>query len=183
MNDYKRLHHMNSKIIIADSSSLILLTRAGLMGYLLKGFQVMIPQAVFEECANAEALKKFEDAGVIAAWVKGKKIKVKEPARPLPGVVFKMDRGEKEALALCLEFPGSLFLSDDGSAIKAAKHFKIAFTVSPLVALDLYRRRTIDYEAARLAIEKLSILGRYLPHFIADILGRLENLRQKNQGG
>lgn len=169
------------KLVVADASSLILLTRVDLTEPLLKRFQVFIPEAVYQECVNHETLKKFPDALAIQQWVQDKKMEVKIVETRAIEFVYKMNQGEKEAMALSLEYPESPLLSDDGNAIKMSKFLKKPFMISPLVALDLYKLEEISFESAKKAIEKLSIFGRYLPNLIADVLMMLEVSRMEKE--
>ncbi len=64
------------EFIVADSCSLILLAKCGLLGILSGHFSVSIPQAVFNEVVNKDTIKKFEDAKIISSLVSEKKVRV-----------------------------------------------------------------------------------------------------------
>lgn len=165
------------KLIAADASSLILLTRVDLMAIVLEEFQVMIPERVYQECVNDETLKRFPDALAIQQWAHDKKLEVKKVDTHKHEFLHKVNQGEKEAIVLSLEYPESILLTDDGNAVKIAGYLKKSFIISPLVVLDLYQLEKISYETARKSIEKLSIIGRYLPNLIADIFLMLESAK------
>ena len=169
------------KLIIADASSLILLARVDLMEILLEEFRVVIPEAVYEECVNEETLKRFPDALAIQQWVQDKKLEVRKANLRKAEFVHLMSQGEREALALSLEHSESTLLCDDGKAIKIARYLKKPFIISPLVVLDLYKLEKIAYETAKKAIEKLSIIGRYLPNLIADVFLMLESAKTEKE--
>lgn len=81
-----------------------------------------------------------------------------------------LDKGEKDALLLARELKNSLFATDDGKAIKAAKFIKISFIISPRIVVELFRLEKISIQQAKQAIEKLGIIGRYTPDIIANVM-------------
>ncbi|NOZ68691.1 MAG: hypothetical protein GXP46_05495 [Deferribacteres bacterium] len=165
------------KIIIADSCSLILLSKCTLLADLAGNFTVIIPQAVLNEVVNKKAIEKFPDAKVILSLVSAKKIKavtVKVEEKSFP---VSIDRGEMEALVLMKKTKGAILATDDGKAIKACRYFNLPFIISPRVVLELYRLDFIDFEKAKTSIEKMKIIGRYSADIIADVLLELEVLR------
>jgi len=169
------------KLIVADASSIILLARADLMAVVLEEFQVAVPERVYEACVNEETLKRFPDALAIQQWAYDKKLEIKRVDAQKYKFLHKVSQGEKEAIALSLEYSESILLTDDGNAVKIAKYLKKAFIISPLVALDLYRFEKISYETARKSIEKLSIIGRYLPNLIADVFLMLDSVKTEKE--
>lgn len=169
------------KLIVADASSLILLTRVDLMEIVLEEFQVIIPKRVYEECVNEGTLKRFPDALAIQQWAHGKKLEVKRVDTRKHKFLHKVNQGEKEAIALSLEYPESILLTDDGNAVKIARYLKKAFIISPLVVLDLYQLEKISHETAKKSIEKLSIIGRYLPNLIADVFLILDSAKTEKE--
>lgn len=169
------------KLIVADASSVILLTRVDLMAIVLEEFQVIIPEHVYKECVNEETLKRFPDALAIQQWTHDKKLEVKKADTRQHQFLHKVSQGEKEAIALSLEFPESILLTDDGNAVKIAKYLKKAFIISPLVVIDLYQLEKISYDMAKKSIEKLSIIGRYLPNLIADVFLMLDSAKTEKE--
>src|SRR3990167_1973372 len=99
------------KLIIADASSLILLTRIDLMAIVLEEFQVIIPEHVYEECVNEETLKRFPDALTIQQWNCDKKLEIKKADARKYKFLYKVNQGEKEAIALSLQYPESTLLT------------------------------------------------------------------------
>ncbi len=165
------------KIIIADSCSLILLSKCTLLAGLAGRFTVFIPGGVMSEVVTMETVKKFPDAKMLASLVSAKKIKVVRVK--IKDAVFpvSMDKGEMEALVLVKKTKGSIFATDDGKAIKACRYLNLPFIISPKIALELYRLDMIDFEKAKSSIEKMKIIGRYSADIIADVLLELEVLR------
>jgi predicted nucleic acid-binding protein len=95
--------------------------------------------------------------------------------------LLKVHQGEKEALALSLEYSESILLTDDGNAVKIARYLKKLFVISPLIVLDLYQLGKISYETAKKSVERLSIIGRYLPNLIADVFMMLESAKTEKE--
>ncbi len=165
------------KIIIADSCSLILLSKCTLLAAIAEHFSIFIPEGVLNEVITKETVKKFSDAKIISSLVSAKKIKavkvkIKDAIFPVS-----IDRGEMEALVLVRKTKGSILATDDGKAIKACRYLNLPFIISPKIVLELYRLDMIDFEKAKSSIEKMRIIGRYSADIIADVLLNLEVLR------
>ncbi len=165
------------KIIIADSCSLILLSKCSLLAHLAGNFIVIIPEAVLNEVVNNEAVEKFPDAKIILSLVSAKKIKAVKVKAEEKSFPVSIDRGEMEALVLVKKTKGAILATDDGKAIKACRYFNLPFIISPRIVMELYRLDLIDFKKAKLSIEKMKIIGRYSPDIIADVLLELEVLR------
>ena len=165
------------KVIVADSCSLILLTKCNLPETFAEFFSVLAPDAVFNEVVNKNTIEKFPDAKIISSLVAEKKIKVvkaKISAKRLP---ISMGRGEMEALLLAKQTANAMLLTDDGKAIKACRYLNLPFIISPKVAVELYRLNMIDFSKTKSSIEKMKIIGRYSPDIIAEAILELEAIR------
>lgn len=165
------------KIIVADSSSLILLAKCNLLEALAGVSSVMVPNTVYKEVVNKETIAKYPDANIISVMVSEKKIKkvrVKISFQRLP---VTMDKGEMEALLLSKQTGNSMLATDDGKAIKACRYMNLPFIISPRVAVELYRLNEIDFKKAKSSIEKMNIIGRYSPDIIAEAILELEVAR------
>ena len=169
------------RLIVSDASSLILLTKVGLTEILFQNFKLVIPERVYEECVNQDTLKKYPDALTIQQWVLDKKIRVEKVDVSNVHYMYKINQGEKEAIALSLRDPESTLLTDDGNAVKIAKYLNKRFIISPLVVVDLYQMGKISYEKGKSSIEQLSVIGRYLPNLIADVLMMLGARRKEKE--
>ena len=165
------------KIIIADSCSLILLSKCTLLADLAVNFSVIIPEAVLNEVVNKETIEKFPDAKIVLSLVSAKKIKVVKVKVEEKSFPVSIDRGEMEALVLVKKTKGAILATDDGKAVKACRYFNLPFIISPKIVLELYRLDLIDFEKAKSSIEKMRIIGRYSADIIADVLLNLEVLR------
>ena len=167
-----RYNSHTMKKLVADSSSIILLAKCSLVEKLTQVVEFYIPETVFEECAGEKLREKYPDAVGIWKLIEEKRIHVKTLSNK------KMEKGEDEAILLFKETKAGIFLSDDGMAIKICKVLKIPFTTSPRVVIDLYRRRVIDIDQAREALNKLEIIGRYSKDIISSALLELIEKRR-----
>ena len=165
------------EFIVADSCSLILLAKCGLLGILSEHFSVLMPQAVFNEVVNKDTIKKFEDAKIISSLVSEKKVRVVNVKMADQKLPTSIDRGEMEALLLAKQTANSTLATDDGKAIKVCRYLNLPFIISPKIAIELYRLGMIDFTKSRSSIEKMRIIGRYSPEIIAEAILELEVIK------
>ena len=166
-----------NKIIVLDASSLILLGKCGLVETLSQTFRMVIPNMVFNEVVNEEALKNYPEAKIISDLVDGKKIEVVSIKRKKLRFPIMLGKGEIEAIILTRQIENTILVTDDGRAIKAFRYLKVPFIISPKVVVNLYQLGKIDFTVAKTSIDKLRIIGRYSPEIIAEALLRLEEVR------
>jgi predicted nucleic acid-binding protein len=166
-----------NKIIVLDASSLILLGKCGLVETLSQTFRMVIPNMVFNEVVNEEALKNYPEAKIISDLVDGKKIEVISIKRQKLKFPITLGEGEIEAIILTQQIENAIWVTDDGRAIKACRYLKVPFIISPKVVVNLYQLGKIDFTVAKTSIDKLRIIGRYSPEIIAEALLRLEEVR------
>lgn len=164
-------------IIVADSSSLIILTKCSLMETLSGLFTILIPEAVFNEVVNKDTMQRFPDAKIITGLVSEGKIKVVNVRMSRQRLPISMDKGETEALILAKQTADSILATDDGKAIKACRYLGLSFIVSPKIAVELYRFNAIDLAKAKSSIEKMKLIGRYSPEIIAEAILELEVIK------
>jgi len=156
--------------IVADSSALILLAKCSLLEIVCDLFDVIVPKAVSIEVASEDLVKNYPDAVLISALMSKGAIKVQSPGSDRSTLPLSLHKGEKEALLLAIKLGGTLFATDDGKAIKAARFFNVPFIVTPKIVVELFRLQKISFKKARESIEKLGKIGRYSPEIIADAL-------------
>jgi predicted nucleic acid-binding protein len=164
------------KIIIADSSALIILEKCRLLDVLAGRYPVVIPGAVYQEVVNDRTLSLYADAEAIAALVAHDKINVAvvSAAETMP---VSLGRGESEAIVLAKQMNTAVVATDDGKAVKACRYLGVPFIISPKVALALLRRGAIDFNRAKAAIEKMKLIGRYSTDIISEAMIELEVMR------
>jgi hypothetical protein len=77
-----------------------------------------------------------------------------------------------------LDMEGSIFATDDGKAIRAARFLRVPFIITPKLVVELFRLQKISFKKGRDSLEKLGKIGRYSPEIIADALVSL--MEEKN---
>ncbi len=156
--------------IVADSSALILLAKCSLLEIVCDLFDVIVPKAVSIEVASEDLVKNYPDAALISELMSKGAIKVQSPGSDRLSSPLSLHKGEEEALSLAINLDRSLFATDDGKAIKAARFFNVPFIVTPKIVVELFRLQKISFKKARESLEKLGKIGRYSPEIIADAL-------------
>jgi len=164
--------------MVADSSALILLAKCGLLEIVCNLFEIIIPKSVNIEVASESLVKNYPDAALISDLTSKGVIKVQSPGSNSHPMPISLHRGEKDALLLAIKLGKSLFATDDGKAIKAARFFNVPFIVTPKIVVELFRLKEISFKKARESLEKLGKIGRYSPEIIADALVSL--MEEKN---
>ena len=157
--------------MVADSSALILLAKCSLLEIVCNLFDVIVPKAVNIEVASEDLIKNYPDAALISDLISKGAIKVQSAGGDKLPLPISIHRGEEDALLLAIKLGRSMFATDDGKAIKAAKFFKVPFIITPKIVVELFKK-------ARKSLEKLSKIGRYSPEIIADALVSL--MEEKN---
>jgi predicted nucleic acid-binding protein len=104
-----------SKIIISDTSCLIILDKIQRLDLLEKLFNTVIITAEISE----------EFGGALPNWVITKRVSNESMTLALSEQV---DLGEASAIALALEFPNHLIIIDDNKGRKLAERLKINYT-------------------------------------------------------
>ena len=174
---------MTKLLVISDSSSLILGTKAGLLDALCEEFQVEIPEKVFEETVVAGKKLQKVDALKIEEAIEENKIVVKK-AKPLKeSKVSKwlsqlnLDKGEMEAIKLYIQTNAKLLLVDDRQAINAAKLLEINWVTIPDIIVGFAERKKILREDALEALKIAQREGRYKIDFILKAFNKIEELK------
>jgi predicted nucleic acid-binding protein len=156
--------------MVADSSALILLAKCDLLEIVCNLFEIIVPSAVIAEVASDHLVRDYPDAALISDLTSKGVIRIQSPGSakfPLP---ISLHQGEKDALLLAIELGRSLFATDDGKAIKAARFLNVPFIITPKIVVELFRLQKISFKKARESLEKLGKIGRYSPEIIADAL-------------
>lgn len=165
------------KRIIADSTSLILLSKCSLLEIACSLFNVVVPSSVTDETASEDLVKNYPDASIIRDLISRGIIKVEHPDPAELRLSITLHQGEADALLLALKAQDTVYATDDGKAIKAAKFLKVPFIITPKIVIELYKLQKISFNKARQSIEKLSKIGRYSPEIIAESILSLTEAR------
>jgi len=165
------------KQIIADSTTLILLSKCSLLEITCTLFNILVPASVTDETASEDLVRNYPDACIIRDLISRDMIKVAHPDPAELQLPITLHRGEVDALRLALKAADAIYATDDGKAIKAARFLKVPFIISPKIIVDLYRLQKISLKKARKSIEKLGKIGRYSPEIIAESILSLTEAR------
>jgi uncharacterized protein len=108
-----------SKLVVADSSCLIGLSKIGRLAVLRDLFgEIWIPTAVYHEVVEKGAGRPGADAVQAADWILRKSVQDRLAVKTLR--VNQLGLGECEAMVLALEQQADFLILDDGNARKAA---------------------------------------------------------------
>jgi predicted nucleic acid-binding protein len=164
--------------VVTDSSALILLARCTLLEIACEMFEISAPSAVVSKVASATMVKKYPDGALISGLISKGAIRVQDPGATKTHLSMSLHHGEKQALLLARNMEGSIFATDDGKAIRAARFLRVPFIITPKLVVELFRLQKISFKKGRDSLEKLSKIGRYSPEIIADALVSL--MEEKN---
>jgi len=154
------------RILVADASSLILLCKAGVLAPLVQIRSVLVPRAVYDEVCGGTQLQRFEDARRISELFDSGILTTVE-VNHMVRLPLSLDVGESEAVSLYYQEHANAMLTDDGRAIRVCRLLGIPFLPSPKVVVELHRLGVVSLDDGRVALERLSLHGRYG----ADIIG------------
>ncbi len=162
------------KIVVSDTSSLILLSKASVLEKACLRYEIYIPPSVEKEACAPSLRGKHADAMRIYDLIGNKALTVRKLTARKTRMPVRLGMGEADAIRLFLQLKAQLLLTDDGKAIKACRMLKIPFTISPNLVLELYKKGDLDGNATLLSLEKLRIYGRYPPDIVAELLLKLQ---------
>jgi len=171
---------MTKLLVVSDSSSLIIGTKAGLLNILCEEFSVAIPEKVFEEAVVAGKKLQKIDALKIEEAIENKKILVKktEPAKGGKTASWlkelSLDEGEMQAIYLYIQANAKLLLADDKQAINAAKLLDINWATIPDIIVGFAERKKISQEQALEALKIAQQEGRYKLDFILEAFKKIK---------
>ena len=102
----KRVRHSahTMKKIVTDSTSLILLSKCGLLETTCKIYEVIAPSSVINETASENLAGIYPDAAGIRDLILKGAIKVEDPEPVSMNLSLTLHRGEEDALLLTADF-------------------------------------------------------------------------------
>lgn len=164
------------KIVISDSSSLILLSKINLIETLLDYFEIIIPSIVYQEILKGKQ-KNHLDAFEIEQLVKNKKIKINNPNQKTINLLknnYNLDVGELHAISLAKEKNTSIFI-DDKKGIFVCKLLNIeTYTVINILKI-LYITKIINKLKLKTSIEILKENARYTKEDLNELNKLVDN--------
>lgn len=160
------------KILIADASSLILLTKARVLEVLVKIATVLVPGAVHDEVCSERHVHQYSDAGVIARLVADGSLEVRRISQCVQ-LPVSLGKGESEAICLFIQEKADAVLTDDGRAIRACRLLGVPYLPSPRLVVEMVHSGQLAREDAARALERLALYGRYRADVIAAAIEQL----------
>ncbi len=148
------------KIIISDTSVLILLNKIGEIDLLNKVYETIL--------TTPEVVEEFGES--LPSWIKIRKVSNKKYQRLLETQV---DYGEASTIALALELEDTLLLLDDLKARKLAKSLNLKFT-GTLGVIHKAKQMSI-IKKVKPFIDKLLSTGFRISNNIIDEILKLNN--------
>lgn len=151
-------------MLVFDSSTLIILAKADLLGIFLADFagKVNIPNEVARECCE---YKKTLDAARIQKAVEEKRIEVLAVRnRSLVSKLqldFSLGRGEAEAIVLALSGKAGLIGIDDRHGINACRLLGTPFATALNILVRMKAKGLLETDEAIAKLEMLDRFGRY----------------------
>ena len=162
--------------VIADSSSLILLTKSELLIPLAKKTKLTIPRQVYKEVVEEGLRKNFTDAIKIKEYVESGKIGVKSVSKKREFPIT-LGKGEKEALELFYQEKADKIMVDDKKALNVCRALKISYITAHSVLIDLFGKKIIDKNQALKSLETLNKQGRYSSEITLYCYDRLNRVK------
>ncbi len=151
-------------MLIFDSSSMILLAKAGLLEKLVADREAVIPVLIYTEAVIRGKDKGREDAYRIESLVKSGKIIVQEPKKSTCieiGNLFNLHGGERDVLALAKDMNIKSIICDDKKAINAGKVLGFKFTTALNITVAMCMKGKISKSEAEEIIDILDEFGWY----------------------
>ncbi|HLC85734.1 MAG TPA: hypothetical protein VJG30_00385 [Candidatus Nanoarchaeia archaeon] len=148
-------------MIIIDSSTLILLSKIGVLDTVINNSKMKI--VLTEWIVKELTAKKTNDAVLIEERIKNEKLKVEKIKSTLTnGLIkdFNIGKGEAEILAFVLENKLPV-ITDDKKAINICRIFNLEFTTAISIVVSLYNKKIINQELFSVYLKKLEKYGRY----------------------
>jgi len=158
------------QMIAIDSSSLILMAKAGILDKIIKNLKrkLTITNQIYNETTKIEAFdskiikKRVEEKAIERKIIRNIKLfnKIKED--------FNLGNGEAEAIAFCLENETGL-ITDDKKAMNACRILRIKFTTVPNLLIRLYKKGVVTKTEANFYLRKLQKFGRYSAEIMEEL--------------
>jgi predicted nucleic acid-binding protein len=150
------------KIVISDSSTLILLVKADIINELLDLVTIIIPKTVQLEIEEGKRKEK-PDAFVIEKLIEKQLILIKEPNENTVLLLKKsitLDKGELYAIALAKDMNIDILI-DDKKGIKVCKIINLKYFTAIIILLELCNIKKIDKDKSIKSLELLNKFGWY----------------------
>jgi len=159
--------------VVADTSSLILLTKASLIIPFCENNNIYVPEVVFKESTS----KSSYDGTILKRIFDSKKINLYlNPSNSLS--YNKLSGGEKEVIELFYQIKADCILIDDKKGVSLCREFKIPHLNALLIPIFLLKWDIISLEKAHTAFNKLITIGRYSKKVIDIAKNEFANIKR-----
>lgn len=161
--------------IIADATSLILLSKASILETFANRNDIVMPELVYAKVIKGKEKGRI-DSILTERLVQEGKIKVKIPNENTKTSIeklFNLKFGELEVISLAHNTNNTI-LSDDKKCINAAKALGIKFITLLDISIALYRKNAITKGKTIESIDKLENYGWYSKGLIEIYRGKIK---------
>jgi predicted nucleic acid-binding protein len=170
------------KIVISDSSMLILVSKLDILDTMLETFEsIIIPEGVRVEVVDRGKEGKKMDALLVEKRIDDGKILVKKISKDDEKNKlmndFNIHSGEAEAVLLYLEEKADLLGTDDYQTLKTCKILNIHYFTTPLFLFQSHVNRKIEKAFALRKLERLSKFGWYKYEIIEYFSNAIKNVK------
>lgn len=148
---------MESKRALIDTSSAILLQKAGIIEELLDTYKVIISKSVFDELLS----KSREGVSDFFQYCSQKKIIISSNYSTASLMNLRLKGGERDIIILYLNKAGDFVIVDDRDAARFCKFNSIPYINALLVPAILNYNNIITKKTRDDAFDKLKEIGRY----------------------
>ena len=139
--------------LATDTSSLIILFRAGLIDQLAKYAEFRIPEQVWQELCNGATppeLESLKTTVMICPLKKG-----------VPPLLWNLKKTDQAVVTLYHQTKPHAILSDDGTILKGCKKHGIPHLCALSLCAVLYQSKIWNLEETQNALKKVEKVGRY----------------------
>ncbi len=165
-------------VVIKDSMVLIHLAKITLLRKSCELFKsVLIPRRIYEEILKGEE-KGYGEVILIKELIEENAIsiiKIENSNLLKKANEFNIQRGEAEAVALYWQESADFLASDDNNVRKKSHLLNLKVIGTPVIILNLFRKKIIDEDKTILSIEKLKEIGWFSDFVLDKILMEVKN--------
>lgn len=171
----------HAKLVVFDSSALIILQKTGLLDILLGFFNCLISYEVYKECViNGKQIRQ-PDAYHIGKKIEDNSINVGKVNADVKEFMKKFSLGEGESASILLykEAGANLLAIDDHKAINICRIHNVSFATSLSLSVACFRNNIIDRKECENIIQHMASVGRYKDELIQKALFEVRSENEK----
>jgi predicted nucleic acid-binding protein len=149
--------------VVVDSDGLIKLAKADILKVMLKAWDCLIPQAVYDETVERGIRAAYPDALAIREALQPQTVRrlVRHPrATMLLQRKRSLGQGEQEALHLFFRARADTIISDDAAFVTLLDQAGVSYLPPALVLTELVHQQQLELRAALEGLERMRTLIR-----------------------